>query len=180
MLEKTRKMENGKYFGKHKEGREMLFYWWKAREKERDRRNLSKVKENRKYTIDYKKKRGGRDFESNTCNSVLKAMPTGFNLLTIFKNLYFIVRFYEVCLLINLLSKFVALTAANTRVFRVRPAIGMARCWMYVESYKARKTCSWLSIYTQAQPNTCMIIYKTLNILLPWGHCFSLIHYSEP
>lgn len=35
-----------------------------------------------------------------------------------------------------LLSRLVALTAANTRVFRVSPAMGMARCWTYEESWK--------------------------------------------
>lgn len=34
------------------------------------------------------------------------------------------------------LSKFVALTAANTLVFRARPAMGMESCWLYVESCK--------------------------------------------
>lgn len=33
-----------------------------------------------------------------------------------------------------LLSRFVAFTAANTRVFRVSPAMGMDSCWMYEES----------------------------------------------
>lgn len=35
---------------------------------------------------------------------------------------------------VYLLSRLVAFTAANTRVFKVSPDIGMARFWMYVES----------------------------------------------
>lgn len=38
--------------------------------------------------------------------------------------------------MLYLLSKLLALTAANTRVFKVRPAIGIASCCTYVESCK--------------------------------------------
>lgn len=39
---------------------------------------------------------------------------------------------------VYLLSRLEAFTAANTRVFRVSPAMGMARCWMYEESLKTQ------------------------------------------
>lgn len=57
-----------------------------------------------------------------------------YSVLVCWASLQYTLPRYVCVTVVYLLSRLVAFTAANTRVFRVSPDIGMARCWMYVES----------------------------------------------